>query len=818
MLVTAELKTPLADGRILTTLIQKFPIVGPDGEIIAIGGINTDISERTEFAENLKASEERFRDFAESAADWFWEMDTDLRFTYMSPNVERVVGVPAAWHYGKTRKDLLGDDYDRDVWDQHLQTLEAHQPFRDFTYFRVGEGVEPKWLSASGRPKFGADGEFLGYRGTGRDVSDSKQREIAIRDSEKNLREILERSPIGVAIVLHARVNGAVEAKRLFANDALVEMFGATSLEEMIESDISGTWVDLDQLHAVNETMKNGIDLVDFEVQRRRMDGSTWWVSMNTRPIRFDNQDCTMVWHFNITERMQAGEALKESEAQHRLVTDSLPVMIAYIDVDERYRFVNETAMRWFGRERSEIIGQTVEDIHPLDYIKFHPHIQAVLAGRDVTFEDTMTYGDAASRDIRVSYLPHFAPEQIVIGYFALVEDITERKAMEAQLQQSQKMETVGQLTGGVAHDFNNLLGVIIGNLDFLDEDLADDPKKQQLIASALRAALSGAELTSRLLAISRKQTLEPEVSDVNALVYGMTDLLKRTLGETIVIQTLLASDLGKVEIDRTQLETALLNLAVNARHAMMDGGRMTLETGNVELDSDYADRRWEVTPGHYVMLAVSDTGTGMSPAVLEQVFEPFFTTKDVGEGSGLGLSMVHGFVKQSGGHVAIYSEEGAGTTIKLYFPLFETTEHIAYEMTVAIELPLGAGETNLVVEDDADLRQLATTMISSLGYNVLEASDGASALAVLDEGAPVDLLFTDVVLPHGMNGVKLASTALAQRPDLKVLYTSGYTDNAIVINGTLDAGSELITKPYRRTMLARRLRQILEGEDRDKK
>lgn len=371
-------------------------------------------------------------------------------------------------------------------------------------------------------------------------------------------------------------------------------------------------------------------------------------------------------------------------------------------------------------------------------------------------------------------------------------------------------MEAVGQLTGGMAHDFNNLLGVVIGNLDFLDEAVRGDASKQNLIASALRAALSGAELTSRLLAFSRKQALQPEVIDINTLVSRMTDLLVRTLGETIVIQTALAPDLGKAEIDRVQLETALLNLAVNARHAMPDGGRLTIETHNVELGPDDTSQHKDLTPSHYVMLAVSDTGTGMSSDVMEQIFDPFFTTKDVGEGSGLGLSMVHGFVTQSGGHISISSEVGVGTTVKMYFLLSEKFEPAAREKTAITQYPSGSGETILIVEDSKDLRQLAATIVSSLGYNVLEASDGASALAVLDDEASVDLLFTDVVLPHGMNGVKLASAASARRPDIKILYTSGYTAN--VIDGVLDADIELIAKPYRRSELARRLRLALEG------
>ncbi|MDA0663311.1 MAG: ATP-binding protein [Proteobacteria bacterium] len=431
-------------------------------------GLERRVAERTASLQaantDLKASQQRFQDFAQSSADWFWETDGDLRFTYMSPNVERILGVRPEWHYGKTREELVGEDCDRSVWDDHFETLKSHRPFRDFNYLRVGENIEPRWLSTSGVPMFDTDGTFLGYRGTAR--------------------------------------------------------------------------------------------------------------------------------------------------------------------------------------------------------------------------------------------------------------DITAQKRTEEALQQALKMEAVGQLTGGGAHDFNNLLGVIIGNLDFLAEELAGDTGKLPLIDAALGAAESGANLNRQLLAFSRKQVLKTRFIDLSMHIHkmlDMLDMLDRTLGETIAVRTRLLPELQKVEIDTSQFDSALLNLVVNARHAMPAGGQLTIETENTELGARDVRHYEGVSPGRYVMVSISDTGTGMSPEIMAQVFDPFFTTKDVGEGSGLGLSMVFGFVKQSRGHVTISSVEGAGTTIRLYFPVSDDEKPVL-EKTEPRAIPKGDGQRVLIVEDDDGLRTAAKMMVTSLG------------------------------------------------------------------------------------------------------
>ena len=391
-------------------------------------------------------------------------------------------------------------------------------------------------------------------------------------------------------------------------------------------------------------------------------------------------------------------------------------------------------------------------------------------------------------------------------------EDVTERKQAEAQLRQAQKMEAVGQLTGGIAHDFNNLLTVILGNLQLLERNVESDEKLYKRVRTASDAVLRGAELTKRLLAFSRRQALDSRSVALNDLVRGMDNLLRRTLGEAIEIKTIIDKDLWPAHVDPGQLENTLLNLAINARDAMPEGGKLTIETANVTLDEAYAAQHSYVSPGDYVMLAVTDTGVGMPEEVLDHVFEPFFTTKEVGLGSGLGLSMVYGFVKQSAGHVNIYSEEDHGTSVKIYLPKSDSEAGVSKDKVAGDdEVPTG-DETVLVVEDDAGVRETAVLLLEELGYRVIETEDGPTALAALDEHPDVDLLFTDVVMPGGMSGAELARKVLDLRPDIKVLYVSGYTENAIAHGGVLDEGVELLGKPYLKKDMARKVRRVLDS------
>jgi PAS domain S-box-containing protein len=410
-----------------------------------------------------------------------------------------------------------------------------------------------------------------------------------------------------------------------------------------------------------------------------------------------------------------------------------------------------------------------------------------------------------------------------LLGFAKITRDITERRNVaialqraQEQLAQAQKMEGIGHLTGGVAHDFNNLLAIIMGNLEMLQRALqlqnADPARLARAADNAMRGAQRAAALTQRLLAFSRQQPLDPKVVEIGKLVTGMSDLLRRSIGEQVSIETILAGGLWRVQVDPNQLEVAILNLAVNARDAMPDGGSLTIETANAYLDQDYSAAEAEVIPGQYVVISVTDSGCGMPRDVVARAFEPFYTTKDVGHGTGLGLSQIYGFVKQSGGHVKIYSEVGRGTTVKIYLPRFHAVEERVADVD-AIGAPVrsASGETILVVEDDEDLRANTKEILRELGYRTLEAGTGGDALKLLQTHPETQLLFSDVVLPGGMNGRQLADEARRRRSCLKILFTTGYARDTIVHEGRLDAGVQLITKPFTYAALASKIREVLD-------
>jgi len=391
--------------------------------------------------------------------------------------------------------------------------------------------------------------------------------------------------------------------------------------------------------------------------------------------------------------------------------------------------------------------------------------------------------------------------------------DISERKQLEKELRHSQKMDALGRLTGGIAHDFNNLLTVILGNLQLIEKSSKQDESLHASVQAALDAGVRGAELTKRLLAVSRQQLLAPKVTDVNELVTEIEPLLKRSLGEDISIRTRFVDDIWLTEIDPSQLEIAVLNLAVNARDAMRGGGKLTIETSNISLDEDCAAPEVEVTAGDYVLLTVSDTGTGIPEDILSQVFDPFFTTKEPGKGTGLGLSMVYGFVTQSKGHIETDSEEGRGTTVKLYLPRTRSAiEDRSATSTRTAIIPAGH-ETILVVEDEAAVRRIAVELLSDLGYRAVEASTGAEALAILGDHEDIDLVFSDIVMPGGMTGIELARQVQQDYPHLKVMLTSGYTGTDILDSNFLQSGEVVLNKPYQKQELAQAVRDVLDRE-----
>jgi PAS domain S-box-containing protein len=552
------------------------------------------------------------------------------------------------------------------------------------------------------------------------------------------------------------------------------------------------------------------------EVVGQRKDGTTFPMDLSVGEAKEDGESIFVGIIHDLTERKRSEQAIREAAQRLKAVVDTAVDGVILIDARGKVMMFNPACEALFGYGAAEVIGRNVKMLMPAPFRGEHDRYlsnylttrvpKIIGIGREVsgrrkdgtTFPMDLSVGEAMQDDGPV--------------FVGIIHDLTERKRTSEQLFQAQKMETVGQLSGGIAHDFNNLLTVIIGNAESLSDVLKARPDLRKLAEAIIAAGERGAELTQRLLAFSRRQTLKPSQIDCNQLVDKMGRLLRRTLREDIDIATTLESELKSAFADPAQLESAVLNLALNAQVAMPSGGRITVSTANASLDEQYRSTHPEVPTGDYIMVAVTDDGDGMPPEVLARAFEPFFTTKEVGKGSGLGLSMVYGFVKQSNGHVAIYSEVGLGTTVRIYLPVARGDDSHEAAPTAAEEtLAPGGGETVLVAEDDAFVRDHAVSIIKGLGYQVIASVDGDDAMRCLAAGAPVDLLFTDVVMPGSINGIDLVERAQQLRPGLKVLLTSGYALDNLRARRQLPSGIAVLHKPYRKVELARRIRDTLD-------
>lgn len=512
-------------------------------------------------------------------------------------------------------------------------------------------------------------------------------------------------------------------------------------------------------------------------------------------------------------DRQKDMAELKAKEERFRIITQATADVVWDWNLLTNQVWWNEGIRTLFGYDygaTTEGIETWINHIHPDDRQWVIDSIHAAIAGSDPDWAEEYRFLRADGTAAQVLDRGSIIRDELgkAVRMVGSMVDMTRQRQLEEQLRQAQRLDSLGQLTGGVAHDFNNLLTVILGNAEMILESLHPEHRLWKLAALTKTAAERGAELTNRLLAFSRRQALEPKAVDVNRLLVSLDELLRRTLGEHIEIRLVLQSGAWEAMADTPQLESALLNLCLNARDAMPSGGRLTLETANVDVTSDEVASSMEVMPGQYVLLAVSDTGVGMTPEVLEQAFDPFFTTKEVGKGSGLGLSMVYGFAKQSKGHVKIYSEVGRGTTVKLYLPRAADGAHAMVRGEV--DNVSGGAEKILMVEDDALVREHVSALLISLGYQVVSVRNAAEALQVLESRQDFDLLFTDVVMPGGMSGRQLAEEVKRRLPSLPVLFTSGYTENAMIQHGRLDPGVQLLQKPYRRRELADKIRQAL--------
>jgi PAS domain S-box-containing protein len=545
---------------------------------------------------------------------------------------------------------------------------------------------------------------------------------------------------------------------------------------------------------------------------RVRQDGSRFWAHVTLTPLADGaggHRGFAKVTR-DITERRQADEPLV-----HSILNSAVDAVIS-IDEAGVIETANPATERIFGYLRGELLGRNVRMLMPEpDRSQHDAYIGSYLktgqakiigAGREVTGRRK----DGSSVSLHLSVGEFRLRGDGSRHFTGILRDISEARKIAHQLQQIQKLDAIGQLTGGIAHDFNNMLTVVIGNLEFVLEEIDPQSKGGVALTRALNGALHGADLTRRLLAVAREQPLEPKVFAVNDMLPDVVAVLKHTLGASITINVVADPHLWSAYADPSQVQDAVLNLAINARDAMPGSGVLTIETGNATLGEDYARENLEVKPGDYVMLAVTDSGTGIPPEILKRVLEPFFTTKPAGKGTGLGLSMVHGFAKQSGGHLKIYSEMGHGTTIKLYLPRASDTGRDVQKPAAPGKAP-GGDETILVAEDNVELRRAAVKQLTLLGYRVLEAENAEAALAVLRETEGIDLLFSDVVMTGRMRGVELAHEARILRPGLKVLFTTGYAEKALA---GPDNNWQVLPKPYRREELALKVRSVLDSGD----
>ena len=762
---------------------------------------------RTEAARDHYAARERlFGTAVESSNDAIITKSLDGTITGWNPAAERLFGYAAAEAVGKSidlivPPDRIAEVHDilrRVSWGETIEQYETERVCKD------GSTVE---VSLSISPIKTPSGAIIGASKTVRDITESRQTQHALRQQIEERRRIFDTSQDLILVIdpkgVLVQVSPSAETILGYTPD---EMIGRNASDFLYPEDLEISRKEL-------RLARRGQPAQNTDSRYVHKDGrlvALSWMGTWSQPVRryfFVGRD--------MTESRRAQETLRESEQLARGIIET--ALDAFVQIDETGSILNwnSQAEKIFGWPRKDALGK-----HFIELIIAEPERSELRAalGRFVRSGQGQILGNR--REIRALRRDgsHFPAELSVtalkrregILFNGFFRDLTDKIAAEDRIRQSEKMEALGQLTGGIAHDFNNILTVITGTIEILADAVEKEPQLAAITRMIDDAAARGADLTQHLLAFARKQPLQPREVDINMLMIDTAKLLRPTLGEHIEIESVFEDEACVATVDPNQLATAILNLALNARDAMPDGGKLILETGSAFLDDNYATIHGDVRPGRYALIAVSDTGTGIPAAILDKVFNPFFTSKGPGKGTGLGLSMVYGFVKQSAGHIKIYSEEGHGTTIKMYLPP-GTGALVASEASNALAIQ-GGHETILVVEDDKLVRDYVLTQLHSLGYVTLDAANAAEALAVVEAGSQFDLLFTDVIMPGAMNGRQLANELQRRKPGLKVLFTSGYTENAIIHHGRLDTGVLLLAKPYRKSDMAAMIRKALEA------
>jgi PAS domain S-box-containing protein len=759
---------------------------------------------RTIAARDHHAERERLYSAAvESSNDAIITTSLEGTITGWNPAAERLFGYSAAEAAGQNIAILVPAAQQTAAQDM-LRRIGRGESIEHNEATRLRKDGNPIEVSRSISAIKASSGAIIGISMVVRDITDSNKTRLALRQQAEELRRIFETSQ-DIIMVLDSwgtmvQISPSCEAILGYRPREMIGRSGA----DFIHAD------HLDNSRREMSAMRRGQRLPIADTRCIHKDGrEVWlsWIGAWSEPVKrffFVGRD--------MTESRQAQETFRESEQLARGIIDT--ALDAFVQMDEQGLISdwNTQAEKIFGWTHAEAVGTKLNeliiplihrDAHLAGLERFLRSGESKILGRRLEIEAMRRDGKEIKVELTVTELKR----RDGFVFNAFMRDLTDKIAAEDRIRQAEKMEAVGQLTGGIAHDFNNILTVITGTIEILADAVKDEPQLAAITRMIDEAASRGADLTQHLLAFARKQPLEPRETDVNALIIDTAKLLQRTLGEHVEIESVFEDESCPAIVDPNQLATAILNLALNARDAMPDGGKLIIETGSVMLDETYARMHNDVRPGRYAMIAVSDTGTGIPAADLDKVFNPFFTSKGPGKGTGLGLSMVYGFVKQSSGHIMIYSEEGHGTTIKMYLPPATGTLLTAEPSSMASLV--GGHETILVVEDDNLVRNYVLTQLHSLGYVTLDAGNATEALAIVAADHSFDLLFTDVIMP-GLNGRQLANEILNVRPGTKVLFTSGYTENAIIHHGRLDEGVLLLAKPYRKSDMAIMIRKAL--------
>jgi len=763
----------------------------------------------------LRASEEEHRVTLMSAGDAVIATDSEGRVKQLNPVAESLTGWTQDEARGKPIEEvfrIVNEETRRMVKNPVERVLceGVVVGLANHTLLIARDGTE-RPIADSGAPIRDEQGTITGVVLVFHDQTEERAAQRALKESEERYRTLVEEGFDGIFIQKGSKIT--------FANRPLSEMLGYNRGELEGKDHWLVYHPDYQKFtrERANARMRGEAVPSQYQVKLQRKDGSSFDGEVLARRIMFGDDPGIQVWVRDITERKCAEEERRKSEEFQRAIVACSPVALYSLDQDGNVITWNASAERMFGWTTEEIVGKPLGVVPEDKQEEFREIRRRVMLGQTfLNLETIRRKKDGTRLDVSLSTAPIIDAEGNVIDIMSHVVDITERKraeqemaALQEQLRQSQKMEAIGQLAGGIAHDFNNLLTIISGSAQLSLLDLQEgDPLKANL-EEIRRASDRAADLTRQLLAFSRKQILEMKVLDMNQVLERLDKMLRRVIGEDIALEVIPAEPLGKVKADPGQMEQVWMNLVVNARDAMPEGGKLTIETANVELDEEYARRHIAVKPGSYVMLSVSDTGMGMTPEVKERLFEPFFTTKEMGKGTGLGLSTVYGIVKQSGGNIWVYSEPGQGTTFKIYLPQVDEPLEELREEEIR-EIPHGS-ETVLVVEDEETVRKLAVRILKRQGYKVLEAEDGGKAFMLCEKfKEAIHLILTDVVMP-GMSGRKLAERLKEIHPEAKVLYMSGYTDNAILHHGVLEPGIQFLQKPFTVEGLSRKVREALD-------